>query len=87
MARLFGSLQREIMNHLVDATTSPDGGVWVLRIVARAMQARHQPSVSRAVHRLVERGVLESMTPTGAGFRPDDGWQGQVRYVRRGAGT
>jgi hypothetical protein len=59
-----------------------------MRAVARTIQAHHQPAVSRAVHRLVERGVLESMMPTGAGFRPDtDGWQGEIRAnISRKAG-
>jgi hypothetical protein len=87
MAQHLGSVQRLILAHLVDAPASSGSDVFDLRAVSRTMQSRHQPAVSRAVHRLVERWVLESMTPTGAGFRPDDGWQGQVRYVRRGAGS
>jgi hypothetical protein len=89
MAHPFASVQRAIMNHLVVAPAGPDSGVFDLRAVSRTMQSRHQPAVSRAVHRLVECGVLESMIPTGAaGFRPDDdGWQAQVRFVRRGAGS
>jgi hypothetical protein len=87
MPHPFGSVQRAIVNHLADAPASPGSDVFDLRAVSRTMQAHHQPAVSRAVHRLVERGVLESMTPTGGGFRLDDGWQGLVRYVRRGAGS
>lgn len=86
MPHSLGSVQRAILNHLADAPASPGSNVFDLRAVSRTMQARHQNAVSRAVHQLVRRGVLESMVPTGAGFRPDnDGWQGQMRYVRRGA--
>jgi len=82
----FGSVQRSIMNGLADAAIAPGSDVFDLRAVARTMQARHQPAVSRAVHQLVRRGVLEWMMPTGTGFRPDDGWESRVRFVRRGAG-
>jgi hypothetical protein len=84
MARPIGSLQ-SVIAHLAGAPASSGSDVFDLRAVSRTMQLRHQPAISRAVHRFVERGVLESMTPTGAGFRPDDGGKGQVRYVRCGA--
>jgi hypothetical protein len=45
------------------------------------------PSVSHAVHRLVERGVLQSLLQTEEGFRPDvDNWARQIRFVRRASG-
>lgn len=89
MAKLLAAAVRsEIMNHLAAAPTSPGFDVFGLRAVTAAMGTRSKPTVSRAVHRLVERGLLESMTPTGTRFRPDvDGWQGPVRYVRRTAGS
>jgi hypothetical protein len=64
MADPFVSVQQSIVAHLTDAPASPCSDVCNLRAVARTIQARHQPAGSRAVHRLVERGVLESMTPT-----------------------
>ena len=54
-----GRVQRSIMDHLVDAPASPGSDVFDLRAVARTVQARHQPAVSRAVQQLVRRGVLE----------------------------
>jgi hypothetical protein len=37
------------------------------------MRVRREPAISRSVHLLLERGFLESMTPTGAGFRLEVG--------------
>lgn len=87
MAHYLGSVQRSIMNGLADAPATPGSDVFELRAFASTMQARHQPAVSLAVHQLVRRGVLEWMVPTGTGFRPDDGWESRVRFVRRGAGS
>jgi hypothetical protein len=83
MAQTFGAVQRLILNQVAEAPAGP-GGVLDLR----RRQSTHMPaSISRAVHRLVERGMLESMVQTSYGFRPDDGWQGpQIRYVRRANG-
>ena len=45
--------------------------VYDLAEVRRTMlDSHHGPAVSRAVHQLVRRGVLESMTPTSNGFLP-----------------
>lgn len=81
-----GALQRAVLESLHD--TPMTGGVYDLREVRKAMlRSHHRPAVSRAVHRLVELGVLVSMTPTSNGFRPDvGGAECQVRYVRRGPG-
>jgi hypothetical protein len=52
------------------------------------LNSHHGPAVSRAVHQLVRRGVLEPMMPTSTGFRPDlGGRENKVRFVRRGGGS
>jgi hypothetical protein len=78
-----GPLQRAILDHLLDAPTM--SGVYDLLEVRRAMLRSHSgPAVSRAVHQLVRRGVLEPMTPTSNRFRPDAGGvESKLRYVRR----
>jgi hypothetical protein len=78
-----GSVQQAILNHLAGAAASPGSDVYDLRVVTRAMGARRNPAVSRAVHQLVRRGVLEWMRPATSGFRPNDDWKSKVRYVRR----
>ena len=87
MVQPLGSLQREILAHLAGAPVIPGGDVFDLRSAVRSLP-HHQASVSRAVRRLVRRGVLEWLRQNGSGrgFIPADEWEGQVRYVRRGAG-
>jgi hypothetical protein len=82
-----GALQRAVLENLLD--TPMMAGVYDLREVRRAMlPSHHGPAVSRAVHRLVELGVLVSMTPTSDGFQPDvGGAESKVRYVSLGAGS
>ena len=82
-----GPLQRAVLDHLLDAPTM--SGVYDLGELRRAMlRSHHGPAVSRAVHRLVELGVLVPMTPTSNGFQPDlGGAESRVRFVRRGAGS
>ena len=80
----FGTVQRLIMDQVAMAPAGSDE-VFDLRGLAR--ESTHTPaSRSRAVHRLVQRGVLQSLVRTGDGFRTGDGWQGQIRYVRRAGG-
>ena len=76
-----GSLQQAILDHLLDAPTT--SGVFDLAEVRRTMLLHHHgAAVSRAVHQLIRRGVLESMVPTAAGFQPDVGREGPLRFVR-----
>lgn len=82
-----GALQRAVLNNLLDAPTM--SGVYDLGELRRTMlHSHHGPAVSRAVHRLVELGVLVPMMPTSTGFLPDVGAAGsRVRYVAVGAGS
>jgi len=50
MPHPFGSVQRPVLRHLADAPGSPGSDVFEQRAVARAIEARRQPAVSRAVH-------------------------------------
>jgi len=78
-----GTLQQAILDHLVGSPT----GIYDLRAVRRTLNAHSRPALSVAVHRLVERGVLDPMIPTGGGFQRDvGGTENRVRYVRRGVG-
>jgi hypothetical protein len=86
MALYLGSVQRSVLARLADAPTSPGSDVFDLRVATRAMGAHISPAVSRAVHQLVRRGVLEWMRPAASGFRANDAWESKVRYVRRGDG-
>ena len=59
-----GAVQREVLALV-------DDGVADLLEVRRTLLRSHQgPAVSRAVHQLLKRGLLEPMTPTSNGFRP-----------------
>jgi len=90
MAHPLGSLQQEILDHLAGAPVTPGGDVFDLRPAAQAVQCtpHHRAAVSRAVHQLVRRGVLEWLRRSGDNeFIPADGWEGQVRFVRRSAGN
>jgi DNA-binding MarR family transcriptional regulator len=85
MAYPLGRLQLSVLARVADTPAAPGSDVYDLRgLSGRVQSNRH--AVSRAVHRLVERGVLEWMRPAASGFRPDDGWECKVRYVRRGSG-
>ena len=78
-----GPIQRAILGSL-DAAVAD---VYDLRELRRTIHQYHRTAVSRAVHKLVNLGFLEPMMPTGAGFQPDDGRQGQLRFVRRAAAS
>jgi hypothetical protein len=83
---IVGSLQAEVLGR-VNSSAGADG-VTDLREVRQALAGRYlHNSVSRAVHQLVTLGLLEPVRPTGAGFLPDDGRHGQVRFVRRAAAS
>lgn len=68
---------------------APDQIMYVLATASLVtpLEHRHQPAFFESVHRLVERGILESMTPTAAGFRPDDGWPARCGTCAAGPGV
>ncbi len=85
MPQSLGSLQQEILDRL-EAPVTPGGDVFDLRATRKAVRStpHHAPAISRAVHTLVNDGVLEWLRQSGKGqFVPAGGWEGQVRYVRR----
>jgi len=87
----FGSVQRAILQHLADAPANPAGDVFDLRPIAKTVKSSHHLLTgvfSRAVHALLQRGVLEWMMQAGADeFRPARGEEGRVRFVRRSSGS
>ena len=81
-----GSLQRAIMNYLLNAPTM--GGVFDLREIRRSMLRSHSASsISRAFRTLLDGDYIEAMVLTPAGFEPDVGGEGPARFVRCAGGS
>ena len=74
----FGTAQLLILTAV--ATSGP--GPFDLRGLQRG--SHHQEALSRAVHRLVDDGVLVWLRKSPDGqYVAADGWVSQIRYVRR----
>jgi hypothetical protein len=79
-ARARGAVQRAVLA-LVDAGVSD-----LLDVRRMMLQDYPGPSISRALHQVILRDLLEPVMPTSNGFQPAMGGEaGRVRFVRRAA--